>query len=148
MESTPNVLFLCTGNSCRSQMAESFLRTLGGDRFTAHSAGTEPAERVHPLAVQVMAEKDIDISRQEPKNVGEFLGRFPVRHLIIVCDAANEKCPRIFPGIVNRLFWPFDDPAAFVGTPAATLEKFRTVRDQIESRIRDWLIESLTTAAQ
>jgi len=141
MESKPNVLFLCTGNSCRSQMAEGFLRQLGGDRFTAHSAGTEPAERVHPLAVQVMAEKDVDISRQEPKNVNEFLGRLPVRHLIIVCDAANEKCPRIFPGMMNRLFWPFDDPAAFVGTPAATLEKFRTVRDQIEARIREWLAE-------
>ena len=148
MESRPNVLFLCTGNSCRSQMAEGFLRTLGGDRFTAHSAGTEPAERVHPLAVQVMAEKDVDISRQEPKNVNEFLGRLPVRHLIIVCDAANEKCPRIFPGMMNRLFWPFDDPAAFVDTPAATLEKFRTVRDQIESRVQDWLTEMKNATTQ
>ncbi len=141
MESKPNVLFLCTGNSCRSQMAEGFLRQLGGDRFTAHSAGTEPAERVHPLAIQVMAEKDIDISGQQPKNVGEFLGRLPVRHLVIVCDGANEKCPRIFPGMMNRLFWPFDDPAAFAGTPAATLEKFRAVRDQIEARIKNWLKE-------
>jgi arsenate reductase len=142
MDSKPNVLFLCTGNSCRSQMAEGFLRKLDGDRFTAYSAGTEPAERVNPLAVAVMAEKGIDISGQQPKNVGQFLGRLPVRHLIIVCDAANEKCPRIFPGIVHRMFWPFDDPAAFVGTPAATLEKFRTVRDQIESRIQDWLTET------
>jgi arsenate reductase len=142
MESKPNVLFLCTGNSCHSQMAEGFLRQLGGDRFTAYSAGTEPAERVHCLAVEVMAEKGIDISGQEPKNVGEYLGRLPVRHLIIVCDAANEKCPRIFPGMMNRLFWPFDDPAAFVGTPTATLEKFRTVRDQIEERIQNWLKEN------
>ena len=136
------VLFLCTGNSCRSQMAEGFLREYGSDKFNAYSAGTEPAERVHPLAVQVMAEKGIDIGNQEPKNVGQYLGRLPVRHLIIVCSGANEKCPRIFPGMMNRHFWPFDDPAVFVGSPNATLEKFRTVRDEIEARIKDWLKES------
>jgi arsenate reductase len=123
-------------------MAEGFLREFGGDRFTAYSAGTDPAERVHPLAVQVMSEKGIDISDREPKNVGQFLGRLPVRHLVIVCDGANEKCPRIFPGMMNRMFWPFDDPAAFVGSEAVTLEKFRTVRDQIESRIKQWLKET------
>jgi arsenate reductase len=142
MENKPNVLFLCTGNSCRSQMAEGFLRAFGGDRFVALSAGTDPAERVHPLAVQVMSEKGIDISIQEPKNVGEYLGRLPVRHLILVCDGANEKCPRIFPGMMNRMFWPFDDPAAFVGLEAATLERFRSVRDQIENRIKQWLKET------
>ena len=142
MENKPSVLFLCTGNSCRSQMAEGFLREFGGDRFTAYSAGTDPAERVHPLAVQVMSEKGIDIRDGKPKNVGQCLGRLPVRHLVIVCDGANEKCPRIFPGMMNRMFWPFDDPAAFVGSEAATLEKFRTVRDQIESRIRQWLKET------
>ena len=142
METKASVLFLCTGNSCRSQMAEGFLREHGGDRFAAYSAGTEPAERIHPLAIEVMAEKGIDISGQKPKNVGEYLGRLPVRHLVIVCDAANEKCPRIFPGMLNRMFWPFDDPATFVGTPAAKLEKFRTVRDQIDSRIQQWLKEA------
>jgi arsenate reductase (thioredoxin) len=141
MENKPSVLFLCTGNSCRSQMAEGFLREFGGDRFTAYSAGTDPAERVHPLAVQVMSEKGIDISEGEPKNVGQFLG-LPVRHLVIVCDDANEKCPRIFPGMMNRMFWPFDDPAAFVGSEAETLEKFRIVRDQIEARIKQWLKET------
>lgn len=147
MEAKPNVLFLRTGNSCRSQMAEGFLREYGGDTFEVHSAGTDPAERIHPLAIKVMAEKDIDISHQEPENVGDYLGRLPVRHLIIVCDGANEKCPRIFPGMMNRMFWPFDDPAAFVslpeaGSPEATLEKFRTVRDQIEARIKQWLKET------
>jgi arsenate reductase len=142
MDTNPNVLFLCTGNSCRSQMAEAFLREYGGDRFNSLSAGTHPAERVHPLAVQVMAEKGIDISQQQPKNVGQFLGRLAVRHLIIVCAGANEKCPRIFPGMMNRMFWPFDDPAAFVGSEAATLEEFRIVRDQIEARIKDWLKET------
>jgi arsenate reductase len=143
MDTQPNVLFLCTGNSCRSQMAEGFLREYGSDKFNAYSAGTEPADRVNPLAVEVMAEKGIDISNQEPKNVGQFLGRLAVRHLIIVCSGANEKCPRIFPGMMNRHFWPFDDPAVFVGSPEATLEKFRTVRDEIEARIKDWLKESL-----
>ncbi len=122
-------------------MAEGFLRSLGGDRFTAISAGTEPAERIHPLAIEVMAEKGIDISHQEPKNVGQYLGRLAVRHLIIVCAGANENCPRIFPGMMNRMFWPFDDPAAFEGSPTATLEKFRTVRDQIATRIKQWLKE-------
>jgi arsenate reductase len=89
-----------------------------------------------------MSEKGIDISDGEPKNVGQFLGRLPVRHLVIVCDGANEKCPRIFPGMMNRMFWPFDDPAAFICSEAATLEKFRTVRDQIESRIKQWLKET------
>ena len=142
MENKPCVLFLCTGNSCRSQMAEGFVREFAGDQFNARSAGTIPAERVHPLAVQVMAERDIDISKQEPKNVGQYLGRLPVRHLVVVCDGANENCPRIFPGMMNRMLWPFDDPAAFVGSDAATLEKFRTVRDEIESRIKQWLKET------
>ena len=142
MDTKPNVLFLCTGNSCRSQMAEGFLRELGGDRFSAYSAGTDPAECVHPLAVTVMAEKGIDISQQQPTNVGDYLGRLAVRHLIIVCAGANERCPRIFPGILNRMFWPFDDPAAFVGSPTATLEKFRAVRDEIEARIKHWLSET------
>jgi arsenate reductase len=139
MEAKPNALFLRTGNSCRSQMAEGFLREYGSDKFNAYSAGTEPAERVHPLAIQVMAEKGIDVSHQEPKNVGQYLGRLRVRHLIIVCSGANESCPRIFPGMLNRHFWPFDDPAAFEGSPTATLEKFRTVRDEIEARIKQWL---------
>jgi arsenate reductase len=123
-------------------MAEGLLRELGADRFTAISAGTEPAERVHPLAIQVMAEKGIDISHQEPKNVSQYLGRLPVRHLVVVCDGANEKCPRIFPGMMNRHFWPFDDPAMFAGSPEAKLEKFRTVRNEIEARIEVWLKET------
>jgi len=135
----PNVLVLCTGNSCRSQMAEGFLRQLAGDRFNVFSAGTEPKDEVHPLAIEVLAEVGIDISRQHPKSVKEFLGRLPVRYLIIVCDGANESCPRIFPGLVERLFWPFDDPAKFAGTPAATIAEFRRVRDAIRERIVQWL---------
>jgi arsenate reductase len=93
MEARPNVLILCTGNSCRSQMAEGFLRQRAGNRFDVFSAGTDPAERVHPLAVEVMAEKGIDISGNQPTDVGKYLGRMAVRHLIIVCAGANERCP-------------------------------------------------------
>src|SRR3972149_4888088 len=96
MDARKNVLILCTGNSSRSQMAAGLLRQLAGNRFDVFSAGTEPAERVHPLAVEVMAEKGIDISDKEPTDVGEGLGRLAVRYLIIVCQGANEKCPRIF----------------------------------------------------
>ena len=139
--SKPAVLFLCTGSSCRSQMADGFLRKYASNRFAVYSAGTDPAEGVHPLAVEVMAEQGIDISHQRPTNVSDYLGRLPVRYLIIVCDGANEKCPRVFPGMINRIFWPFDDPAAFQGSAIATAEKFRTVRDQIDSKIKSWLQE-------
>jgi arsenate reductase len=134
-----NVLFLCTGNSCRSQMAEGFLRHYGGARFNALSAGTSPAKSVHPLAIEVMTEKGIDISKQRPRSVTEYLGKISAHHLIIVCAGANESCPRIFPGMLNRHFWPFDDPARFDGSPEAILDKFRTVRDEIESHITDWI---------
>ena len=134
-----NVLFLCTGNSCRSQMAEGFLRHLAVDRFDVFSAGTDPAERVHPLAVRVMSERGVDISTQRPKGVKEYLGKFPIRYLIIVCGGADESCPRIFPGVLNRLFWPFDDPAKLEGSDEAVLAGFRRVRDEIESKLRQWL---------
>ncbi len=142
MGTKPTVLFLCTGNSCRSQMAEGFLQSLAGDRYEAISAGTEPAESVHPIAVEVMREKGIDISGQIPIDVGNYLGKVHVGYLIVVCDAANDRCPRVFPGMVNRMFWPFEDPAKFVGNREATLERFRAVRDQIEARISQWLAET------
>jgi arsenate reductase (thioredoxin) len=138
-----NVLFLCTGNSCRSQMAEGRLKELSGETFNVYSAGTDPAESVHPLAVEVMQERGIDISEQTPKHVKEFLGKLPVKHLVIVCEGADGSCPRIFPGMMNRHLWPFDDPAGFVGSLEAIKEKFRTVRDQIEARIKNWLEQEL-----
>ena len=139
MSYKPSILVLCTGNSCRSQMAEGFLREYAGDRFDVYSAGTEPAERVHPLAIQVMNEIGIDISGQHPKSIKEYLGKLSARYLIIVCDSANESCPSIFPGMVHRLFWPFDDPAKFVGCPEETLDEFRRIRDEIRERVREWL---------
>lgn len=141
MVNTPNILVLCTGNSCRSQIAEGYLRHFAADRFDVYSAGTDPKEEVHPLAVEVMAEDGVDISGQHPKGVKEYLGRMAVRYLIIVCGGANETCPRIWPGMLHRLYWPFDDPAVFEGSPEETRNEFRRVRDEIKLRILGWLKE-------
>jgi arsenate reductase len=134
----PIVLVLCTGNSCRSQMAEGFMRHYHGDKYDARSAGTNPKDRVHPLAVKVMSEIGIDISAQRPRGVEEFLGKAPVRHVLIVCDHANESCPRIWPGAFSRTFMPFDDPAEASGTDQQKLKVFRRVRDEIGAAMRDW----------
>ena len=135
---TPMVLVLCTGNSCRSQMAEGFLRKHHGDRLTVRSGGTQPADEVHPLAVQVMAEVGIDISEARPKNSGDFLGRLPVRHLLIVCDRASMSCPRVWPGTLSRHYLPFEDPAHAEGTDDEKLAVFRRVRDEIEAAMRSF----------
>lgn len=133
------IIVLCTGNSCRSQMAEGLLRHHAGDRFDVYSAGTEPADRVHPLSKVVMRERGIDLSGHEPKTVNQFLGKVPIHVAIIVCDGANRTCPAVWPGARERLFWPFEDPAGFEGTEEQKLEKFREIRDLIEARIVDWL---------
>jgi len=132
----PKVMFLCTGNSARSQMAEGWLRHLAGDRFEVVSAGTEPST-VNPFAVKVMRERDIDISGHTSKPVGKFLGE-SVAYLITVCDSAREQCP-IFPGTLQRMHWPLEDPAAATGREAERLMVFRRIRDEIETRIRAWL---------
>ena len=134
------ILFLCTGNSARSQMAEAFLRKYGGDQFEAHSAGLEP-KGLNPLTVQVMQEVGIDISQQYSKGVGEYLGKVLFQMLITVCDDAEKNCPSVWPGISKREHWSFEDPAAFQGTNDAKLAKFRAVRDQIEARIKTWVRE-------
>jgi arsenate reductase len=132
----PMTLVLCTGNSCRSQMAEGFLRHYHGDRLAVRSAGTDPAAQVHPLAVKVMAEVGLDISRAVPKDSSEFLGRLPVRHLLIVCDRASASCPRVWPGAVSRHYLPFDDPAHAEGTDDEILGTFRRVRDEISTAMK------------
>ncbi len=126
------VLFLCTGNSCRSQMAEGFLQAYGNDVYEAHSAGTKPS-MLNPLAVEVMREIGIDISRQRSKNATEYLGtHFPI--IVTVCDNAREHCP-IFPGPSIRQHWPFEDPALAEGTQEQRLAVFRRVRDAIRDRV-------------
>jgi arsenate reductase len=139
MQKKSNVLILCTGNSCRSQMAEGLLRHYAGDRFDVYSAGTVPKGEVHPLAVRVMDEIGIDISGQRPKSLEHYLGRLAIQHLIIVCDGANASCPSIWPMMQQRHYWPFDDPAAFVGDDEQTLDEFRRVRDEIRGRLLEWL---------
>jgi arsenate reductase len=136
----PNVLFLCTGNTARSQMAEAFLKKYAGERFAVFSAGYDPQE-INPLTRTVMAEKGFDLSGHYSKGPKEFLGKMTIRYLIVVCANAETRCPRTFPGVLFRFFWPFDDPAATSGTEAEKLEKFRQVRDQIDQRIRAWLQE-------
>lgn len=125
----PAVLILCTGNSCRSHLAEGLLRSMAGDLFEVHSAGSKPAGFVHPLAIRVMQEIGIDISGHRSKSMNEFL-HTPVETVITVCGVADQACP-IFPGQVNRHHWPFDDPAHAAGTEEEQLAVFRRVRNEI-----------------
>ncbi len=130
------VLFLCTHNSARSQIAEGFLRSMAGDRFEVASAGTE-ATQVPPLAVRAMMEIGVDVSRHTSKIVDQFVAQ-PWDYVITVCDAANEACP-MFPKKSSRLHWSFDDPSQATGSDDSKLEVFRQVRDQIKRRIADWI---------
>lgn len=127
------VLFLCTGNSCRSQMAEGFLRSLAGDCYEVASAGTAPAG-LNPMTVEVMREAGIDVSAQRSKHLDEVASLF-FDHVITVCDAAREACPH-FPGASSVEHWSFDDPAAVTGTLEQRRSAFRDVRDRIAERIR------------
>lgn len=131
------VLFLCTGNSCRSQMAEAWLRTLSGEDFEVYSAGLEP-HGVNPYTITVMEEAGIDISSYRSKHLDEYMGKIDFDYLITVCGNADERCP-FFPGMGTRLHWPFEDPAAFVGPEPEKLAAFRDVRDQIKAKIQSWL---------
>ena len=133
------VLFLCTGNSCRSQMAEGWLRHLGGDRYEALSAGTRP-QGVNPLAVRSMAEAGVDLSGQRSKPVDEFLGE-DLDLLVTVCGGASESCPVFRGRVKERRHWPFDDPAEAEGTEDETMSVFRRVRDEIRDAVEDLLRE-------
>ena len=136
-EDRVRVLFLCTHNSARSQMAEGLLRHLAGDRFEAHSAGTE-ATHVRPLAIKAMEEVGVDISGQESKTLERYL-EDPFDYVITVCDDANEACP-FFPGAKNRLHWSFRDPSRAEGSEEERLAVFRSVRDRIGERIERELV--------
>ena len=131
------VLFLCTHNSARSQMAEGLLRHLAGDRFEVASAGTE-ATSVRPEAIEAMADLGVDISGQSSKTLERYLEE-PFDHVVTVCDDANEACP-VFPRAKSRLHWSFRDPSRSEGSAEERLEDFRTVRDEIQGRIRRELI--------
>ena len=126
----PSILILCTGNSCRSHLAEGILRRAGGDLFDVHSAGSKPAGYVHPMAIRVMEEIGIDISGHTSKPLSDFLSQ-RIDTVITVCGNVDQACP-VFPGQVNRHHWPFDDPARAVGSEEEILAVFRRVRDEIK----------------
>jgi arsenate reductase len=125
----PTILILCTGNSCRSHMAEGFLRAAAGELVNVQSAGSNPAGFVHPLAIQVMAEAGINICGHCSKHLNKFMQQ-PVHTVITVCGNADAACP-MFPGPVNRHHWPFDDPAKAAGSAEEILNCFRRVRDEM-----------------
>ncbi|HMU85050.1 MAG TPA: arsenate reductase ArsC [Leptospiraceae bacterium] len=126
----PRILILCTGNSCRSHLAEGILRQAAGDFLEVASAGSKPAGFVHPLAIRAMKEIGIDISEHTSKSMNDFLGS-QIETVITVCGNADQACP-VFPGQVNRHHWPFDDPAHATGTEEEQMEVFRRVRDEIK----------------
>jgi len=138
--SKEKILFLCTGNSARSQMAEAFMRKHGGEQYDVYSAGTEPKDN-NPYTKRVMEEAGMSLSDQYSKHVREFMGKIHFAYVITLCDEAEKSCPAIFPGMGQRLHWSFEDPAAFVGSDDEKLAKFREVRDRIELLIKEWLLE-------
>ncbi len=135
----PKVLFLCTQNSARSQMAEGLLRHHAGDRFEAYSAGISPTDEIHPYAVEAMEEIGVDISDQYPKGLRTYLGKVGFNYLVIVCARAEEECPKTFTGVGTTLSWVFDDPRGADVPEEEMPERFREVRDEIERKILDWL---------
>jgi len=138
--SKTKVLFLCTGNSARSQMAEAFLRKQGGDQYDAYSAGTEP-KGINAYTKRVMEEAGMSLSGQYSKHLKEYMGKIHFAYVITLCDEAEKSCPAISPGMGQRLHWSFEDPAAIVASDDEKLAKFREVRDRIERRIKEWLMK-------
>lgn len=140
MDHKTRVLFLCTGNSARSQMAEAFLRKYGGEKYEVHSAGLEPKE-INPFTLMVMNEIGYPMIEHTSKDVKVYLGKMHFQYLITVCDKAERNCPSTWPGVNNRLHWSFEDPAEFEDSDSEKTEKFREIRDQIEHKIKDWVRE-------
>lgn len=140
MNNKAKIIFLCTGNSARSQMAEAFMKKYAGDLFEVHSAGIEP-KGVNPYTVRVMDEAGIDISGYQSKGVRQYLGHVNFGYVVTVCDHAEENCPTVFLTQGKHLHWSFEDPAAFQGTEEETLAKFSQIRDQIETRIQKFADE-------
>lgn len=133
------VIFLCTGNAARSQMAEAFLRLYAPDQFEVYSAGFD-ARGIHPYTVKVMEEIGVDVTGHESKNLDQYLGYVHFGITITVCDRAEKVCPT-YPSMGTRIYWPFEDPARFEGAEEEKLEKFREVRDKIRERVLEWLDE-------
>ena len=135
-DTKPTVLILCTGNSCRSHMAEGILKSVAGESLNVQSAGSNPAGYVHPLAIKALGEIGIDISSNSSKHMNEFLDQ-NVETVITVCGNADQACP-VYPGQVNRFHWPFFDPAKAEGSEEDIYEKFKTVRNEIKKVFTDY----------
>ena len=136
------VLILCTGNSCRSQMAEALWESLGDGDWQSESAGSKPSGYVHQLAIKAMQEMDIDISANTSKSLDQFQGE-PFDLVVTVCDNAQQSCP-VFPGAKQTLHWPFDDPADATGTEEEQMVFFQRVRDEIKDKIQTYLSGELS----
>lgn len=136
-----NVLFLCIGNSARSQMAEAFLNEMAPNRFKAFSAGIEPGT-LNPMTVFVMEEIGISMAGHYAKGVDTYLGKKSFEYLITVCDRAEQKCPTLWPGAGQRLHWYFEDPVAFLGSEEEKHSKFREVREEIRSKVAEFIQSS------
>jgi arsenate reductase len=136
----PKVLFLCTGNSARSQMAEAFLRAYAGEHFDVYSAGIEPKGLILPEVLTVMEERGLDLQGQYSKNVKEYLGKMHFAFVITVCANAEKNCPTIFLNMGRHEHWPFDDPVEFRGNESDRLEFVRDIRDRIDQCIQQWLV--------
>lgn len=132
------VLFLCSGNSARSQMAEALLRSMAGERFEARSAGMR-AKGIHPLTHRVLNEIGVDTSDLTSKPVREFMGKLSIQVAIILCEKARQECPSIYPFARRTLYWPFDDPADEALPADRQLDRFRDVRDAIRTRLQEWI---------
>ena len=141
----PRVLFLCAHNAARSQMAEALLRHHAGDRFEVCSAGLEPTQ-IHALTRRVLEEAGIDTSALTAEGLDTYMAKVSVQYAIVVCERTQAQCPRLYPFARETMYWPFEDPVAFRGTPEAQLRKFREVRDQIETRVEAWLNELFTAS--
>lgn len=134
------VLFLCTGNTARSHMAQAYLKHIAGEYFEPYSAGLEPGQ-IHPLTVQVMEEENISLDDHFSKHLNQYLGKKHFGYMITVCNHANDNCPSVFPGMGKRLHWDIEDPVAFQGTEEEKVAKFREVREDVKHRIKRWIEE-------
>jgi arsenate reductase len=143
----PKLIFLCTGNSARSQMAEGLMRHIGGDSIDVYSAGLEP-KGINPFAIQAMDDRGIDIRGQKSTDVREYLGHVEFPYLITLCDHAEANCPRTFLSMGEHAHWSLSDPAATTGSEDEVLAEFIATRNEIERRIIDWLVEHGYAAQQ
>ena len=138
MATKTKVMFLCSHNSCRSQMGEALLRNIAGDKFDVYSSGLYPQE-IHPMTLRVLEELNIPTNNLKSKNSRDMLSEHVFKYVIIVCADADKECPHVWPNVGERLFWPFEDPGAYKGTDEEKLANFREVRNLIKNKLESWV---------